>query len=224
MACFLNRSAPVAAAAPETGAAAGRLCALACSPRAGGNSDTAAALVCDAAGDAGLAVDRLFLRDFAVRPCVSCGHCLKEPGVCPLDAGDDAGRLFARLHEAEMVVIAAPVYFYGPPAGLKALIDRAQRFWAAGPALPPRPAASVLCAGRANGERLFEASLLILRCFARVLGRELAAPLLIRDVDAREALAANAALVEKTKAWSRDLFRRDGRVSARPDPPAGGSC
>lgn len=218
MACFLNHP------GPETAAAApGRLCVLACSPRAGGNSDTAAGLVSKAASEVGLAVDRLFLRDVAVRPCVSCGHCLKHPGECPLDAGDDAGRLFACLHAAEMLVIAAPVYFYGPPAGLKALIDRAQRFWAAAPVRPQRPAAAVLCAGRARGERLFEASLLILRCFARALGRELAPPLLIRDVDARDALAANPVLVRRTTGWSRTLFRHGAPVD-RADPPADDSC
>lgn len=195
---------------------------LACSPRAGGNSDTAAGLVRNAASEAGLTADLLFLRELAVRPCVSCGHCLTHPGECPLDAGDDGGRLFARMHAAETLVIAAPVYFYGPPAGLKALIDRAQRFWAAGPTLPLRPAAAVLCAGRANGERLFEASLLILRCFARALGRELANPLLIRDVDAKDALAANPVLVAQTTAWSRDLLRHDALAGTK--SPAGGAC
>lgn len=222
MACVLKPSAPQMPSAPAT-----RLRVLACSPRAGGNSDTAAGLVAAAGRAAGCAVEELFLREFTVRPCVSCGHCLKRPGQCPLDAGDDAGRLFTALHDAGKLVIVAPVYFYGPPAGLKALVDRAQRFWATGPAAGPardpgeslagdsadapaaRPAAIALCAGRTSGERLFEPSLLILRCFLRALGREASPPLLIRGVDDRDALAGNPALIRQAAEWSRDFLRPD---------------
>ena len=224
MACGLKPLAPEMPAAPAT-----RRGVRACSPRAGGNSDTAALLIGAAGRAAGLAVEELFLREFTVQPCVSCGYCLKHPGRCPLDAGDDAGRLFAALHDAGRLVIVAPVYFYGPPAGLKALVDRAQRFWATSPAAGPardplgdaagnragdwadcpatRPAAIALCAGRTNGERLFEPSLLILRCFLRALGREPSPPLLIRGVDDRDALAGDPALIRQVTEWSRDIVR-----------------
>lgn len=183
------------------------LCVLGCSPRAGGSSDTVARLAGEAADMAGLSVERLFLRDFAIRPCVSCGHCLEHPDVCPLDDGDDVGVLFARLRSADALLIAAPVYFYGPPAQFKALIDRAQRFWKL-PALPPlRPALVALCAGRTTGERLFEASLLILRCFLRAMGRESAPPLLLRGMDTVDDVARCPEIVRQAKKLGEEAAR-----------------
>lgn len=61
--------------------------------------------------------------------------------------------------------------------------------------------------GRTNGERLFEPSLLILRCFLRALGREPSPPLLIRGVDDRDALAGDPALIRQVTEWSRDIVR-----------------
>lgn len=49
---------------------------LACSPRPGGNSDTAAALFAAAFAEAGGAQPQsLFLRDYQVLPCVACDAC-----------------------------------------------------------------------------------------------------------------------------------------------------
>lgn len=49
---------------------------LACSPRPGGNSDTAAAIFAAAFAEAGgLPPQSLFLRDYPVLPCVACDAC-----------------------------------------------------------------------------------------------------------------------------------------------------
>ena len=48
---------------------------------------------------------------------------------------------------------------------------------------PRRPAHAVLCAARTRGDRLFEANLLILRCFLDTLGFSLHEPLLLRGVE-----------------------------------------
>ncbi len=191
----------------KTDASAPGICVVGCSPRAGGSSDTVARLAGDAAVMAGLNVDRLFLRDFAIRPCVSCGHCLDHPDVCPLDDGDDVRALFARFRSADALLIAAPVYFYGPPAQFKALIDRAQRFWKCPPLPPLRPALAALCAGRTSGERLFEASLLILRCFLRAVGRDLAPPLLLRGMDTVDDAARCPELVRQAEELGEEAAR-----------------
>ncbi len=62
-----------------------------------------------------------------ISPCLECGNCEKE-GMCPLD--DDMQRIFPLLWQAHLVVMATPVFFYGPTAQMKALIDRCQTLWA----------------------------------------------------------------------------------------------
>ena len=157
------------------------VCLLATSPHPGGSTDTACDLLTQTLPSS-LSTDVIRIRDHCVRPCVGCGYCTSHPDACPLDE-DDVPQLFARLHHADALVLSSPVYFYGPPAHFKGFIDRAQRFWAAPPALPRRPAYALFCAARLHGERLFEANLLILRCFLNALNFDLQPPLLLRGVE-----------------------------------------
>lgn len=159
---------------------------LSCSPHADGTTDAVARVLERALAAHGAQAETLRLRDYDVRPCIGCGYCSDHPGGCVFR--DDAARLFARLDESDALIIAAPVYFYGPPAAFKGFIDRAQSLWALresghAPARPRRPARAVLCAARTRGDRLFEASLLILRCFLDTLGFELRDPLLLRGAE-----------------------------------------
>lgn len=156
------------------------------SPHAGGTTDAVARVLEEAMSAHGAPVETIRLRDHDVRPCIGCGSCSDHPGTCVFR--DDAARLFQRIDAADTLVIAAPVYFYGPPALLKGFIDRAQSLWTLresghAPARPRRPARAVLCAARTKGDRLFEASLLILRCFLDTLGFDLRDPLLLRGAE-----------------------------------------
>ncbi len=133
----------------------------------------------------GATVDRIRLREYAIHPCIGCGYCSAHPGHCVFD-GDDVADLFRRMEHADSLILNIPVYFYGPPALLKGFIDRAQIFWEQrreGTRTPRRPAHAVLCAARTRGDRLFEANLLILRCFLDTLGFSLHEPLLLRGVE-----------------------------------------
>ncbi|NPA15655.1 MAG: flavodoxin family protein [Deferribacteres bacterium] len=61
-----------------------------------------------------------------VQPCSACGGCY-DTGVCVIE--DDMVRVYSALDSADYVVVASPIYFYGPPSPLKAVIDRCQPFW-----------------------------------------------------------------------------------------------
>jgi hypothetical protein len=140
------------------------------------------------------------LREHPVAPCRGCGACAGALHRCPLDqAGDAAEALFAALLAAPLAAFAAPIYFYHVPALFKAFIDRAQRHYESrlagggpGPVPVPRPAYPLLVAGRPQGERLFEGTLLTLKYFLRPFGFVPGQPHLARGLDAPGDLAGNA--------------------------------
>ena len=182
---------------------------LACSPRPGGNSDALADCFAEGVRSGGQPAEVLRLRDFRVRPCTRCGRCATSPGrQCMLAAGDDAEALFSRMLAAPLVCIAAPVYFYGPPAGLKAFIDRAQRFWradgAGGTARQEGGALwAGLVAGRPRGEKLFLGTELSLKYWCLALGLELAECHHCLNCDGPDALRQDRARCEVIRAWGR---------------------
>lgn len=96
------------------------------SPRRRGNSD----LLCDAfaqgAREAGHTVEKIFLRDQTIGYCRACYAC-RESGVCAIK--DDMAQILEKLHWADVVVMASPVYFYSIDAQMKALIDRTLAQW-----------------------------------------------------------------------------------------------
>ncbi|SBW05271.1 putative Iron-sulfur flavoprotein [uncultured delta proteobacterium] len=170
---------------------------LACSPRSGGNSDTAISVVqslMDGADSSAPSVT--FLRNHPVLPCVSCGHCARHKLACPLAARDESAPLFDALQSASALVLAAPVYFYHVPAQLKALIDRSQPWWMLRDAwketpFPRRTAHIILIAARPQGQKLFEGSLLSLRYWLDLFGYDLAEPLTLHGLEGPDALREN---------------------------------
>ena len=88
------------------------------SPRKGGNSETLAA----AFAEAGHKVETIYLREKNYGFCKGCLACLKL-GHCVID--DDAVEIAARMHDADVLVFATPVYYYSVSGQLKTMLDRA---------------------------------------------------------------------------------------------------
>ncbi len=66
--------------------------------------------------------------DSGVDPCIDCGGCEEDHVGC-VRQRDGWHVLESALRVADVLVIATPVYFMGPPAPLKAIIDRLQALW-----------------------------------------------------------------------------------------------
>jgi multimeric flavodoxin WrbA len=64
----------------------------------------------------------------AVDPCIACGDCEEDQIGCARDR-DSWPTLETSLRTADVLVMAAPVYFMGLPAPVKAIIDRLQAMW-----------------------------------------------------------------------------------------------
>lgn len=95
---------------------------LSSSPRKGGNSETLAAAFAQGAQAAGHSVETIFLREKAFRFCKGCLACQKL-GHCVI--ADDAVDIAARMHHADVLVFATPVYYYSVSGQLKTMLDRA---------------------------------------------------------------------------------------------------
>jgi multimeric flavodoxin WrbA len=95
---------------------------LSSSPRRGGNSD----LLCDqftaGALESGNDVEKIFLRDKKINYCTGCGTCIDRKGKC--SQKDDMTEVLNKMVEADVIVMATPVYFYTMSGQMKTLIDR----------------------------------------------------------------------------------------------------
>ena len=92
------------------------------SPRQGGNSETLAASFARGAQEAGHLVETVYLREKQIGFCNGCFACLKL-GRCVIN--DDAVDIVARMHDADVLVFATPVYYYSVSGQLKTMLDRA---------------------------------------------------------------------------------------------------
>lgn len=62
-----------------------------------------------------------------IKHCLACDYCLEHQGKCILQ--DDMTDIYARLMAAELILVAAPVYFSAFPAKFKMLLDRCQMIY-----------------------------------------------------------------------------------------------
>ena len=95
---------------------------LSSSPRKGGNSETLAAAFAKGALEAGNQVETVHLREKNYGFCRGCLACLKL-GHCVIR--DDAVEVTAKMHDADVLVFATPVYYYSVSGQLKTMLDRA---------------------------------------------------------------------------------------------------
>ena len=95
---------------------------LSSSPRKDGNSETLAAAFAKGAREAGHQVETVYLREKQVGFCKGCLACLNL-GHCVIQ--DDAVEIAAKMHDANVLVFATPVYYYCVSGQLKTMLDRA---------------------------------------------------------------------------------------------------
>lgn len=97
------------------------------SPHKGGNSD----ILCDeflrGAQEAGNEVEKIRVAAKKVAPCSACYYCRDHGGACVHK--DDMAEILQKMIEADVLVLASPVYFYSIDAQLKAVIDRTLARW-----------------------------------------------------------------------------------------------
>lgn len=92
------------------------------SPRKESNSEMLCDRFIEGAQQAGHYTEKILLKDYNIGYCVGCGYCLKSGGVCAKK--DDMNWILEKMHQADVIVLATPVYKSCMCAQLKTLIDR----------------------------------------------------------------------------------------------------
>ena len=100
---------------------------LSSSPRKDGNSNMLCAEFARGALEAGNTVETVRIAEKKVGCCNACYYCADSGGACVLK--DDMAGILQKIIDADVIVLAGPVYFYAIDARLKAVIDRTVARW-----------------------------------------------------------------------------------------------
>jgi multimeric flavodoxin WrbA len=93
------------------------------SPRKKGNSAVLAGMIAKGAKAVGARVETLFIHGMKIAPCKSCYACQK-PNSKGCAIKDDMQSVYKKLIEADVWVIASPVYWFTMSAQTKLWMDR----------------------------------------------------------------------------------------------------
>jgi multimeric flavodoxin WrbA len=160
------------------------------SPRRGGNTELLLEEALKGAKAEGAEIERLFLTDFTITPCKECHGC-DHTGECVIL--DDMQKIYPKLLEADVIILASPIFFYGVTAWAKALIDRSQALWARKYLLKVPSLGKVgkkrkgffISVGATKGQKVFEGSILTAKYFFDTFNAEYVGELMLRGVEAK---------------------------------------
>jgi multimeric flavodoxin WrbA len=160
------------------------------SPRRGGNTEILLEEALKGAEAEGAEVEHLHLTDFNITPCKECHGC-DQTGECVIQ--DDMQKIYPKLLEADAIILASPIFFYGLTAWAKALVDRCQALWSRkylvkDPSLGKegkRKKGFLISVGATKGQKVFEGAILTAKYFFDVLNAEYVGELVFRGVEAK---------------------------------------
>ena len=158
------------------------------SPRRGGNTELLLEEALRGAEKEGAKVERLYVSDFTITPCKECHGC-DNTGNCVIL--DDMQKIYPKLLEADVIILASPIFFYGVTAWSKALIDRSQALWSRkyllkDPSLGKegkKRKGFFISVGATKGPKVFEGAILTVKYFFDVLNAEYVGELVFRGVE-----------------------------------------
>lgn len=161
------------------------------SPRRGGNTDLLLEEMLKGAQSQGAEIDKIFLSEYDISGCQECRSC-EATGNCVIQ--DQMQEIYPKLMEADYIILASPIFFYGVTAQAKRMIDRCQALWAQKYILKKTSMAEkekikrkgwFLSVGGSRGARVFEGAILTARYFFDALNVQYAGELTFRKIDAK---------------------------------------
>jgi len=155
------------------------------SPRIKGNTNLILDEALNGVQSQGAEVEKIIIDKLKIAPCREFYGCLRD-GNCVIR--DDMDDIYPKLLNADIVIVASPMFFYGLTSQVKALIDRCQALWARKYILkqtPPNSArkGAFIAVGATRGKKLFDGSILTVKYFFQSIGVKYVDELLVRGVD-----------------------------------------
>jgi rRNA maturation RNase YbeY len=174
---------------------------IAGSPRRNGNTDFLLSELLRGAVSKGAEVKTIHLNKLEITPCQHCDTCLKN-GECRVQ--DDMQKIYSELERADIIVLASPVQFLGPPAQVKAMIDRCQCLWVKKYVLKSPPLSKertrrgfLISVGGTRIKNMFEPTIAIVKTWFHVLDVEYAGELLLSGIDDKGAILKHPDALQK---------------------------
>ncbi len=182
------------------------------SPRRQSNTEILLDRALAGAKKMGAEVEKVAVSELKVHPCLEIYACRKD-GKCAIK--DDMQQLYEKLLEADHIVFASPIFFYGLTSQAKAIVDRCQALWVRKYVLgigkeDRRIRRGVfISVGATRGERLFDGVVLTVKYFFDAIGVKYAGDLLIRGIDGEAEIKEHSTALQ-------DAFRL-GQQLVHPD-------
>jgi multimeric flavodoxin WrbA len=180
------------------------------SPRRHSNTEILLDKALEGATDAGAEIEKVLVSRLKISPCLEIYACFKD-GNCTIR--DDMQALYDKLVEADHIVFASPIFFYGVTGQAKALIDRCQALWARRHVLgmgkeDKRVRRGVfISVGATQGEKLFDGAVLTVKYFFDAIGVKYSGDLLIRGIDNKAQIKEHPTALEDAFRLGQELVR-----------------
>lgn len=180
------------------------------SPRRESNTEILLDQALRGAGEAGAEVEKVVVSKLKIAPCLEIYACRKD-GNCAIK--DDMQPLYKKLLEADHVIFASPMFFYGVTSQAKAVIDRCQALWVRKHVLgvgkeDKRERKGVfISVGATRGARLFDGAVLTVKYFFDAIGVKYAGDLLVRGIDDKGQIREHPTALEDAFRLGQELVR-----------------
>jgi multimeric flavodoxin WrbA/protein-tyrosine-phosphatase len=143
-------------------------------------------------------------------PCREYVVCERK-GYCPID-DDVKTEIYPLIRQAEVVVLATPIFFFNMSAQLKALVDRCQLFWARKYKLKLTDPAKktkrgfLLAVGASKGKSLFEGLQLTAKYFFDAIDAGFEGSLTYREIEGPKDMANHPKVLTDIEKAAADLI------------------
>ena len=180
------------------------------SPRRQSNTETLLDKALEGAREAGAEVEKVLVSKLKISPCLEIYACRKD-GNCAIK--DDMQALYEKLLEADHVIFASPMFFYGVTSQAKAVIDRCQALWVRRHVLgmgkedKRERRGMFISVGATRGAKLFDGAVLTVKYFFDAIGVKYSGDLLVRGIDNKGQIREHPAALEDAFRLGQQLVR-----------------
>jgi multimeric flavodoxin WrbA len=198
-----------------------KVLAIAASPRRNANSETLLDRALAGMKGKNTKIKKIVLAQLHINPCHGCLACHKT-GECVIE--DDMQPLYENLLEADILLVASPIYFMGLPCQLKCVIDRCQVLWARKHILKKsqvtshksqvqdkkqkgrRWAAAILVCASSGVKNMFTGSIRTLKAWFKTLDMEPRDPFIAEGLEEEAAALKDKKLLKQAVKFGKDLI------------------